>query len=127
MNLYSIKNIAFINPGASPQALDELERKVGVDMPIGLGELLLKANGLGLENGILIYASNEILERNETYQVEKYMPGFISIGDDSGGRAIMLSRTLPEVFLVGYGCLDTDEMKTIANSLSEWIDSGCPL
>jgi len=127
MDLHNIKNIAFANPGATSQELTLLKNTFGSDVPTELEALLSRANGLGLQNGIVIYACHEVAERNATYQVDKYIPGFIAIGDDSGGRAILLSQFQPQVFLADYGSLDVDEIQAIANTLREWVEGGCPL
>ena len=44
-------------------------------------------------DGLTIYAPDQIAERNEIYEVAIYLPGHLMIGDDSGGRGVLLDSS----------------------------------
>jgi hypothetical protein len=88
-------------------------------------QLLETANVFSLRKGLVIYSSDELVERNDTLEVEKYAPGYLVIGDDSGGRSIVVSYTDESVFLVDQGSMDPDDFEKISLSLSEWVSGGC--
>jgi len=76
---------------------------------------------------VLLYESDSLVERNETYETKQYCPGFITIGDDGGGQAIMLNLSDSSIHVVGHGVMSADWMEMIADSFSSWLDQGCPL
>ena len=83
------------------------------------------SNGIVFENGLVIYSSEDVLERNATFEVEKYAPGFFAIGDDSGGRSILIHLNEPGVFIVDQGNMGPADMRKIGDSLPCWIKDGC--
>jgi hypothetical protein len=59
-------------------------------MPETYLAVLQDRGGESLSKSVHLYALEDLLERNVTYEIKTYCPGFMSIGDDSGGRAIMI-------------------------------------
>ena len=98
-------------------------------MPANYAKLLSLINGFLLENGLLIYSTYDAPERNETFEVKKYAPGYFAIGDDSGGRAVVIVLNNEEcpVYLVDQGSMAPDDMEKLNSSLESWVDAGCPL
>lgn len=128
MNLHRIMQYGSLNQKASHAEINQVGNVMGVISP----ELQLfweKSNGLYLNTGLKLYSTGEILERNETFEVKKYAPGYLMIGDDSGGLGILISTTTTKspVYVVDQGVLDPDYMKQVGNSLTKWIEDGCPL
>ncbi|WP_454294824.1 DUF4303 domain-containing protein [Salana multivorans] len=84
-----------------------------------LAELWRITPGLLLDDGTRIYRPDEIAERNETFQVAEYSPGWALVGDDSGGSGYLVRRVGPafdpvtgrvgaEVYRLGLGALTED-------------------
>ena len=77
---------------------------------------------------MLLYSTDDLAERNETFEVREYAPGHLAIGDDSGGRSILIgldgSRA---VYLVDQGSMDPDDFIEISPDFSEWLDQGAEL
>lgn len=110
----------------------DIEEALGIILPGAYRNFLLQEQLPGdlLINDLLaLYGTDSLLERNITYQVQHYLPAYISIGDDSGGQAILLhcNDSDEKVYLTGYGALDTGSMKVIGNSFSTWSQKGYPL
>jgi hypothetical protein len=97
----------------------------GSPVPKQYEDLLRETNGLLLDNGIKVYSSQEVMERNATFEVAEYAPGYMAIGDDSGGVAFLLRVNSDDqtVYAVGHGSMDPDDMKCVAPSLDAWLQS----
>jgi hypothetical protein len=76
----------------------------------------------------LIYSADDVVERNETFETKEYCPGYIAIGDDSGGSAIITNLGVKEgpVFLVGHGSMSLDDFVQLASDLQTWLKHGFP-
>ena len=78
------------------------------------------------DDGLMIYAPDQIAERNQTYEVAQYLPGHLMIGDDSGGRGVLLDGS-GAVWICDMGALDTECRELLATHLVQWLEQGCPL
>ena len=90
---------------------------------------VLKQTGDPRQDGLLLYGCNDIDERNDTFEVARYLPGYLLIGDDSGGRGVLVSCALPEhpVYQCDLGSLAEEDLIPLAESLALWAESQCPL
>jgi hypothetical protein len=127
MNLQNLQDLHAANPPASGMALAQLEGAMGAPLPQVLRELWAIADGFRLANGVGVYGSDEIEERNATFEVALYAPGHLAIGDDSGGRAVMMRCWDGRIYWVHQGVMDPAAMEHVADSLREWIDGGCAM
>ncbi|MFD1811044.1 SMI1/KNR4 family protein [Rhodococcus gannanensis] len=67
--------------------------------------------GLLRPDGLLLYGPHEIAERNETFEVAQYAPGWTLVGDDSGGRGLLMrhhGRDRHSVYVLDLGALGED-------------------
>ncbi len=86
------------------------------------------ANDLAIGDYVLFYGPDRIEERNRTYEVQTYMPGWVAIGDDGGGQAILMKLDgTNSVYSCGQGALGSLQPVMISDSLVFWIENGCPL
>lgn len=70
-----------------------------------LGKTLDDSRSIG--DYVLLYGAKDIEERNTTYEVQAYVPGWIAIGDDSGGQAILMKLDGSHgVYFCDHGALD---------------------
>lgn len=127
MRVSNIANINSLNNGASSDELAALQLKFDDVFPKDYVLLLKDSNGFMLDNGISIYSTDDLFERNKTLEVQEYAPGYIAIGDDSGGLSIMVSLTTNEVFSVEQSSMDPDDMEKLANTVTDWLDTDCKL
>lgn len=98
-------------------------------LPSEYSRLLLTQGGKFVGPSLRLYAADEVIERNQTYESQLYCPGFIAIGDDSGGRAIVIGtgHTSGPVFIVGQGSMIPDDFVQLAKSLEQWVEQGYPV
>lgn len=92
---------------------------VHVARSAGLGDRLTPAltrlwrstPGVLLPNGVVVYGPQDIVERNETYEVGEYQPDWVLIGDDSGGSGLFMRRgggDRASVYRLDLGAGDND-------------------
>lgn len=121
----SLKDVSWINKGAEENDVLLLDREIKHSLPISYRNFLKNANGFMLNNGCHVYAIDDVVERNQTLNVQEYAPGFLAIGDDSGGRSVLVCLASGEVFCVDQGSMDPDDMLKLSDSVEEWVASGC--
>lgn len=107
--------------------MKEIEEYFGANLPEKYREFLKKDSNKHQNDLVVLYSPCDIIERNETYETKIYAPGYIAIGDDSGGSAFLLKfeENDPPVYVVGHGSMDPDYMELVSNSFSEWLRSNC--
>jgi hypothetical protein len=109
--------------------LKDVEAWAGVALPKHY-RAFLREHPSGFEGDLVrLYAIKDVIERNETYETKKYCPGCITIGDDSGGQAIVVAfdDEAGAVFLVDHGAMTRDCFCLIASNFRHWLEQGCPL
>jgi hypothetical protein len=123
MNFSTLMNMAGLRPGAAAADVASIQQELGVSFPCDYAGLLAFSNGAFLENGCSIYPAEDVVERNRTFEIADYLPGYVLIGDDSGGTGILLSLVDGRVCLSGFGDLNPSDLTQLAPSLQAWIDS----
>lgn len=128
MNLSNVSGISKSEP-ASDNEIRVVENEMKILLPERYRELLKLTNGFSTDSGLVIYGTEDILERNETLEVEKYANDYIAIGDDSGDIVFLISKDnmIEEVLSVGCGDLNTLNAKRLAPNLSKWLNNNCNL
>jgi hypothetical protein len=124
----TIPGVTTRNPPASPEAIAATGQLLPAEMPEDYAALLSQADGV-LANHFALYSCRDLPERNATFEIGEYAPGFVIVGGDGGGSAIVMrggSGRSP-VFLVGHGDMQPAHMVRLAGSLAEWIEIGCPV
>lgn len=113
----------------SQQEIEAFERRLGHALPAYYLHFLDDwQEGMRGEQ-VLLYGADSLIERNATYETLLSCPGFITIGDDSGGRAVMLALDDGDraVYLVGHGSMQRDDFEVAANDFTSWLAADCPL
>ncbi|RBL88829.1 SMI1/KNR4 family protein [Chitinophaga flava] len=112
--------------------LKHIETALGITLPgayIRFLETQQSSESLLVTDLVTLYGTDDLIERNQTYAVQQYLPSYISIGDDSGGQGIFLdtSSTQATVYTTGYGALDPDCMEVLNDDFTEWTRQGYSL
>ncbi|MCF5735678.1 SMI1/KNR4 family protein [Pseudomonas syringae] len=91
----------------SPDNVNEIEsicKELGISEKNWLRKFWRECNGAVLEDQIVIYPTDQILERNKTYEIDINFPEYILIGDDSGGGLILIPKKgLEKFYFIGSG------------------------
>lgn len=112
---------------ASEASIGTVQAWANDDLPEDYLELLNTRGGEFCNDRVRLYGIDEIIERNDTYETSRYCPGFITIGDDSGGRAIViaLGKGPGPVYLVDHGAMTPDCFDLVAPDIRSWLSGGC--
>ncbi|PXV84497.1 SUKH superfamily protein [Lachnotalea glycerini] len=128
INLQNISGISKSKP-ASNDEISIVENRMNILLPEYYKELLNLTNGFSTDRGLVIYGTEDIYERNEILEVEKYANGYVAIGDDSGDMVFLISKDNrnEEVLSVGCGDMNTQNAKHLAPNLLIWLNNNCNL
>lgn len=99
-------------------------------LPKSYLELIVQLNGFVDNKGVKLYSIDEIQERNETYEVSEYLPGYVAVGDDSGGNLFLMKAdsSSQTIYISDSGSLLLDENEDVlCDNFIEWIQNGCSL
>ncbi len=124
---------------ASPQQGDRARAVLSAPVP-ALAALWQVSLGVLLNDGTRVYAPDEIDERNATLEVPEYAPGWVLVGDDSGGNGYLMRRAQPqfdpaegravaEVFRIDLGALTqniADAGEFVTDDLVGWLAARQP-
>lgn len=87
---------------------------------------LARQTGVPRDDGLMIYAPEDVAERNQTYEVEEYLPAHLMIADDSGGRGVLVDED-GAIWICGMGAWDMECRDPLAPSLAQWVAQNCPM
>lgn len=85
-------NIDKQNPGISDDELLSLMQNYNIRFPHSYIDFLRYSNGFQSINSDLIYSSEEVKERNQYYEIDKYMPNYFAIGDGDGEYVYLMKK-----------------------------------
>ena len=76
---------------------------------------------------VLLYGQSDLPERNETFEIHTYLPGWVAIGDDGGGTAILMRLDgSSSVYRCGHGAIGSLDPELVADSFARWLADDCP-
>jgi hypothetical protein len=87
------------------------------------------ADDVLVDNGVALRCRDTLAERNVTYEIATYLPGYLMIGDDSGGNGFLIAcdQASGPVFRVDLGSLHEDDFAVVAATFEAWARDGFPL
>jgi hypothetical protein len=123
MDLSKIAGLEQNNP-AQLEEINIVENQLGLVLPEAFRDLLSTANGFINGNGIGLFGTDELVERNQTLEVNEYAKGYVAIGDDSGDKVFLMKseREAKKVIAVDCGYMNPeDEPEIILPILSNGL------
>ena len=106
--------------------LGAIEEWIGQPLPEPYRTFL---EGLPVERSVgdcvLLYGREIFVDKNEQTEAKTYCPGFVTVGDDSGGQQFVLSLTDGRLSLVDAGAMARDCFHPVADDFGSWLSSGC--
>jgi len=110
------------NAFATDSEVKALEKHLGIRLPETYSQFLKSSNGLyDPDSGCSLYATHELAERNRTYSVFKDAPGYVLLGDDGGGRGILIQYATGELFMIGLAHIVPDDFTPVANDIHSFL------
>jgi translation elongation factor EF-1beta len=115
------------NPSANDIEIDKIEAEMKVKLPKVYRELLKYSNGFSIGFGLLIYGTNDIIERNLTWEIEEYAKGYIAVGDDGSGNIFLMEQDFnsTNLYVVDSGYINPEEANLVTSDFIKWITDGC--
>ncbi|WP_336961892.1 hypothetical protein [Chryseobacterium contaminans] len=80
-------------------------------------------------DGVRVFRTEEeIQERYDTHEFEKFLPEYIPVADDSGGQVAVISKNNKEikVYLSSYGVLQKEDLEIVDRDLIHWMQRKFP-
>ncbi|MEK5298977.1 SMI1/KNR4 family protein [Bacillus sp. FSL R5-0659] len=126
LNLPQIPNL-HVNKPASDIHIKEAESQLNMQLPHAYKELLKQTNGCSVGGDVLLYGTEDMVERNATWEIQQYASGYAAIGDDGGGRVLLMRQAEEEtkVWIVDAGVMDPQHAELVAEDLLSWVNEGC--
>ncbi|WP_438298530.1 SMI1/KNR4 family protein [Sporosarcina sp. FA15] len=126
IDLSNVPDLIKNNP-ASDIEIQQVEDQMKIKLPNVYKELLRYTNSFSIGGGLVIYGTGDLVERNETWEVDEYASGHVSIGDDGGGNVFLMLRGAKEkeVVVVDSGDMNPNHATAITSDFSKWVNSGC--
>lgn len=122
MNKKLIGENISLNNGAIEENINKIKKYFGEILPESYIKLLEFSDGISTDEGLLIFNSDSIIERNETYEVATYAQGYVAIGSDGGDILFLMTASEEnKIITVGCGDLCIKSGKCINKSLIDFI------
>ncbi|TYP67390.1 SMI1/KNR4 family protein [Paenibacillus methanolicus] len=126
---FSRLNIHVKNDSAEELDIFEVEKELGGKLPDVYKMVLRRMNGFLLDEGVCLYGTDDLCERNSTWEVSIYAAGYIAIGDDSGGTVLLMPFEENTTTVIGVDAGDMNPLNgvTVASDIANWINNGCQM
>lgn len=116
------------NSAALKGEITNIEQELGLTLPKVYKELLEISNGFSSGGGLVIYGTDDIVERNETWEINEYAEGYIAIGDDGGGNVYLMlqNENAGDFYIVDAGEMNPTHASKAPLGFINWVNNGCP-
>ena len=103
-------------PPADVEKITRTAQQLSINPGSWITRFWWSCDGAMIEDLVKIYSTDEIAERQQTYEIAEYFPEYLLIGDDSGGRLILVDRSVIERFyLLDSGCPSINDGLTFSS------------
>lgn len=121
-------------PGRKQEIARTLREHFRTECPAVIVDHLADMTGEMLrDDGLLLYSSECIFERNDTFEVQRYREDFLAVGDDSGGTLFVIRFDDPTALPFAIDCAAVSPnspesfFEPLALSWSDWVAREFPL
>lgn len=113
-------------PSVDESEIKKVEEEMGNAFPKVYKELLKLTNGFNTHEGNVIFGTDIIIERNETYEVAEYAKGYIAVGSNGGGKFYLMhaKEDTTELFQVDTGIMNPEFASLVTSDFVKWINDG---
>ncbi|MBI9051894.1 MAG: SMI1/KNR4 family protein [Anaerolineaceae bacterium] len=115
------------NPPATNEEIEQLRNFSPISLPKEYIDLVLDATEIEIKvNNVMyirIWSPLGCIDMNEAYQIQKYIPKSLAIGDDEGGTALLYIEINNELglYLCRFADPGIEEAEKIAPSLKDLL------
>ena len=109
-----------LNPPIDENSINNIQKDIDIIIPNEYKEFLLICNGLNFNGNLALHELEDMPQRNLDYGVQESLPDYFMIGDDSGGRAILINKG-GVIFEVGMGSMSLEGLEKSAESIEDLL------
>ena len=126
-DLRKIRAAGANNAPADPKRVEEMRAVFG-GLPPEIEQLWSLCDGFLLGSGVKVCETREIQNRNTVFPLQDNARSYLLIGDDSGGRGLLLPRyAVGSLQICDLAFLDLDDFEDLAPSFTQWVTDGARL
>ncbi|ACD25107.1 SMI1/KNR4 family protein [Clostridium botulinum] len=124
-NIINNSDFTLYEPATKEEIL-KVEDEFGFKLPNGYKNLLFVTNGLLTKGTISIFGTDDIIERNRTYEVQEYADGYVAIGLSDGVDFLLMhaEENTKEVIRVDCGDMNPINSELFVEDFIEWVNNG---
>lgn len=113
-------------PAVDENEINKIEVEIGFKFPKVFRELLKLTNGFETDEGVIIFGTDIIIERNQTYEVSEYAQGYLAVGSNGGGKFYLMSANedSTELLQVDAGVMSPEFASIVSEDFIKWINNG---
>ncbi|WCF09240.1 SMI1/KNR4 family protein [Paenibacillus thiaminolyticus] len=113
-------------PAVDENEINKIEVEMGFKFPKVFRELLKLTNGFETDEGVIIFGTDIIIERNQTYEVSEYAQGYLAVGGNGGGKFYLMSANedSTELLQVDAGVMSPEFASIVSEDFIKWINNG---
>jgi hypothetical protein len=125
INLQSLSTFN-LYPAVDENEINRVEIEIGFKFPKVFRDLLKLTNGFETKEGVIIFGTDVIFERNQTYEVSEYAQGYLAIGSNGGGKFYLMSahEDSTELLEVAAGVMNPEFALKVSEDFEKWINNG---
>ncbi|HIF9084472.1 TPA: SMI1/KNR4 family protein [Photobacterium damselae] len=132
-NLNSRLKIEASEEAASTDDINSLKEFSSIELPLDYCEIVVEMTEVEIlvdsDRYFRVWSPDGCIEMNEEYQIQKYIPQSLAIGDDEGGGALIMMTGEKGfgLYKVDFGDLDIEDAEYISDSLRALLVGGIGL
>ena len=125
INITNNSNFTLYEPATKEEVI-KVDAEFGFKLPNEYKEFLFGTNGLSTKATISIFGTEDIIERNRTYEVQEYAEGYVAIGLSDGDDFLLMhaDENTKEVIRVDCGDMNPINSEPFAEDFIEWVNNG---
>ena len=117
-----------LNNPAEKEEIEKVEKELSIVFPKNYKNFMIESNGLEGEIGeisyLVIWSIDEIIELNEEYEVEEYMPNLIYFGSDGGDMAYAFDKeNNMEIIEIPFDSIHIEDKELLGKNFEEFIQN----
>lgn len=123
-----LKGVEF-RPPATNDMIDKFEEASNIKLPDEYKDFLKLTNGgegfIGENSYVMLWAVEELIELNESYEVNDYAPGLFVFGSNGGGEAYAFNTrsNSMDIVQVPFVGMDLELVQQKAKTFNEFIEN----
>lgn len=113
------------NPAPKKQEVDLFLTQIDFNLPDGMLEFLKQSNGADIDSNdeyVIIWPLTELVELNESYEIEEFVPNYYIFGSNGGGTAFLFNKGSGNIYQAPFIGM-REELEFRAHTFTEFIEN----